>query len=142
MEPSLQINWKIKKGEIVSFCKRNPAPASNTDCYGPDWPELVPGDITLHQFHPIKNMHFNSQCFSQRWLHQTLDAEPDDFPFLRDSLLGFAHPGSNGHVTYGGVTEEGFVINPVTGVITTTRELDREAQDRYTLTGMLGKRQH
>uniref|UniRef100_A0A8C5B076 Protocadherin-16 n=1 Tax=Gadus morhua TaxID=8049 RepID=A0A8C5B076_GADMO len=42
--------------------------------------------------------------------------------------------GSNGHVTYGGVTEEGFVINPVTGVITTTRELDREAQDRYTLT--------
>ncbi|CAL8401145.1 unnamed protein product [Boreogadus saida] len=42
--------------------------------------------------------------------------------------------GSNGHVTYGGVTEEGFVINPVTGVITTTRELDREVQDRYTLT--------
>ncbi|KAK0133503.1 Protocadherin-16 [Merluccius polli] len=42
--------------------------------------------------------------------------------------------GSNGHVTYGGVTEEGFVINPITGVITTTRELDREVQDRYTLT--------
>lgn len=43
--------------------------------------------------------------------------------------------GSNGHVTYGGVTEEGFVINPVTGVITTTKELDREVQDHYTLTG-------
>lgn len=43
--------------------------------------------------------------------------------------------GSNGHVTYGGVTEEGFVINPVTGVITTTKELDTEAQDHYTLTG-------
>ncbi|XP_076023905.1 LOW QUALITY PROTEIN: protocadherin-16-like, partial [Genypterus blacodes] len=42
--------------------------------------------------------------------------------------------GSNGHVTYGGVTEEGFVINPVTGVITTTRELDKELQDHYTLT--------
>lgn len=43
--------------------------------------------------------------------------------------------GSNGHVTYGGVTEEGFVINPVTGVITTTKELDSEARDHYTLTG-------
>nr|XP_043897629.1 protocadherin-16 [Solea senegalensis] len=42
--------------------------------------------------------------------------------------------GSNGHVMYGGVTEEGFVINPVTGVITTTKELDAERQDHYTLT--------
>ncbi|XP_071377114.1 protocadherin-16-like, partial [Centroberyx affinis] len=42
--------------------------------------------------------------------------------------------GSNGQVTYGGVTEEGFVINPATGVITTTRELDKELQDHYTLT--------
>ncbi|KAM4619841.1 protocadherin-16 [Polymixia lowei] len=42
--------------------------------------------------------------------------------------------GTNGQVTYGGVTEEGFVINPVTGVITTTKELDKELQDHYTLT--------
>ncbi|XP_035034564.2 protocadherin-16 [Hippoglossus stenolepis] len=42
--------------------------------------------------------------------------------------------GSNGQVTYGGVTEEGFVINPVTGVITTTKELDAELQDHFTLT--------
>ncbi|XP_023258330.1 protocadherin-16-like [Seriola lalandi dorsalis] len=42
--------------------------------------------------------------------------------------------GSNGQVTYGGVTEEGFIINPVTGAITTTKELDRELQDHYTLT--------
>ncbi|XP_041807874.1 protocadherin-16-like [Chelmon rostratus] len=42
--------------------------------------------------------------------------------------------GSNGQVTYGGVTEEGFIINPVTGVITTTQELDTELQDHYTLT--------
>ncbi|XP_035482204.2 protocadherin-16 [Scophthalmus maximus] len=42
--------------------------------------------------------------------------------------------GSNGRVTYGGVTEEGFIINPVTGVITTTKELDAERQDHYTLT--------
>ncbi|XP_069002409.1 protocadherin-16 [Embiotoca jacksoni] len=42
--------------------------------------------------------------------------------------------GSNGHITYGGVTEEGFIINPVTGVITTTKELDAELQDHYTLT--------
>lgn len=47
----------------------------------------------------------------------------------------WVNAGSNGHVTYGGVTEEGFVINPVTGVITTTKELDTEAQDHYTLTG-------
>ncbi|XP_054639199.1 protocadherin-16-like [Dunckerocampus dactyliophorus] len=42
--------------------------------------------------------------------------------------------GSNGHVTFGGVTEEGFVINPSTGVITTTKELDKELRDHYTLT--------
>ncbi|XP_038820726.1 protocadherin-16-like [Salvelinus namaycush] len=42
--------------------------------------------------------------------------------------------GSNGQVTYGGVTEEGFTINPVTGVISTTKTLDRETQDHYTLT--------
>ncbi|KAL4608577.1 protocadherin-16-like [Arapaima gigas] len=42
--------------------------------------------------------------------------------------------GTNGQVTYGGIAEEGFVIDPVTGVITTTKALDREAQDRYTLT--------
>ncbi|XP_061755306.1 protocadherin-16-like [Nerophis ophidion] len=42
--------------------------------------------------------------------------------------------GSNGHVTFGGVTEEGFVINPSTGVITTTKELDRELRDHYILT--------
>uniref|UniRef100_A0A3Q3JL15 Protocadherin-16 n=1 Tax=Monopterus albus TaxID=43700 RepID=A0A3Q3JL15_MONAL len=42
--------------------------------------------------------------------------------------------GSSGQVTYGGVTEEGFIINPVTGVITTTRELDTELRDHYTLT--------
>ncbi|XP_061607074.1 protocadherin-16-like isoform X2 [Phyllopteryx taeniolatus] len=42
--------------------------------------------------------------------------------------------GSNGHVTFGGVTEEGFVINPSTGVITTTKELDKELRDHYILT--------
>lgn len=43
--------------------------------------------------------------------------------------------GSNGQVMYGGVTEEGFIINPVTGVITTTKELDTELQSHYRLTG-------
>ncbi|KAG5284012.1 hypothetical protein AALO_G00021980 [Alosa alosa] len=42
--------------------------------------------------------------------------------------------GTNGHVTYGGVSEEGFTINPETGVITVTEALDREKQDHYTLT--------
>ncbi|XP_068600399.1 protocadherin-16 [Brachionichthys hirsutus] len=42
--------------------------------------------------------------------------------------------GSNGQVTYGGVTEEGFIVNPMTGVITTTKELDAERQNHYTLT--------
>ena len=51
------------------------------------------------------------------------------------SVLCF-NAGSNGQVTYGGVTEEGFIINPVTGVITTTKELDKELQDHYTLTGI------
>ncbi len=43
--------------------------------------------------------------------------------------------GSNGQVTYGGISEEGFSINPVTGVITTSKSLDRELQEYYTVTG-------
>ncbi|XP_036379751.1 protocadherin-16-like [Megalops cyprinoides] len=42
--------------------------------------------------------------------------------------------GANGQVTYGGIAEDGFIINPVTGVISTTKALDREVQDRYMLT--------
>ncbi|KAL0994901.1 hypothetical protein UPYG_G00129030 [Umbra pygmaea] len=42
--------------------------------------------------------------------------------------------GSNGQVTYGGITQDSFSIDAVTGVITTTRSLDRESQDHYTLT--------
>ncbi|XP_044210752.1 protocadherin-16-like [Thunnus albacares] len=42
--------------------------------------------------------------------------------------------GTNGQVTYGGISEEGFSINPVTGVITTTKSLDRELQEYYTVT--------
>ncbi len=44
--------------------------------------------------------------------------------------------GSNGLVTYGGVTEDGFTINPETGVISVTQVLDRELQDHYTVTGI------
>lgn len=50
--------------------------------------------------------------------------------------LVFFHEGSNGQITYGGVSEGGFIINPVTGAITTTKELDTELQDHYTLTGI------
>ncbi len=44
--------------------------------------------------------------------------------------------GTNGLVTYGGVTEDGFTINPETGVISVTQVLDRELQDHYTVTGI------
>ncbi|KAM6931595.1 protocadherin-16-like [Lycodopsis pacificus] len=42
--------------------------------------------------------------------------------------------GTNGQVTYGGISEEGFSINPATGVITTSKSLDRELQEYYTVT--------
>uniref|UniRef100_A0A4W5MZ02 Dachsous cadherin-related 1a n=1 Tax=Hucho hucho TaxID=62062 RepID=A0A4W5MZ02_9TELE len=42
--------------------------------------------------------------------------------------------GTNGQVTYGGISDEGFSIHSATGVITTTKALDREAQEQYTLT--------
>uniref|UniRef100_A0A7N6AUZ2 Protocadherin-16 n=1 Tax=Anabas testudineus TaxID=64144 RepID=A0A7N6AUZ2_ANATE len=42
--------------------------------------------------------------------------------------------GTNGQVTYGGISEKSFSINPVTGVITTTKALDRELQEYYTVT--------
>lgn len=43
--------------------------------------------------------------------------------------------GVNGQVTYGSISEEGFSINPVTGIIRTTKLLDREHQEHYTVTG-------
>uniref|UniRef100_H2ZT82 Cadherin domain-containing protein n=1 Tax=Latimeria chalumnae TaxID=7897 RepID=H2ZT82_LATCH len=42
--------------------------------------------------------------------------------------------GLNAAVTYGGVVEDGFAIHPETGIITSTRPLDRESQDQYTIT--------
>ncbi|XP_058489873.1 protocadherin-16-like [Solea solea] len=42
--------------------------------------------------------------------------------------------GTNGQVTYGGISEESFRIDPVTGVITTMKLLDRELQEHYTVT--------
>ncbi|KAK2912906.1 protocadherin-16-like [Channa argus] len=42
--------------------------------------------------------------------------------------------GTNGQVSYGVVSDKGFSINPATGVITTTRSLDRELQEFYTVT--------
>ncbi|TSK49682.1 Protocadherin-16 [Bagarius yarrelli] len=42
--------------------------------------------------------------------------------------------GSNGIVTYGGLRDDIFTIHPVTGVITTTRSLDRETTEDYTVT--------
>lgn len=47
----------------------------------------------------------------------------------------FWFAGTNGLVIYGGVTEDGFTINPETGVISATQVLDRELQDQYTITG-------
>ncbi|XP_041849765.1 protocadherin-16-like [Melanotaenia boesemani] len=42
--------------------------------------------------------------------------------------------GTNGHVTYGGISKGSFSINPFTGIITTTKTLDRESQDYYSVT--------
>uniref|UniRef100_A0AAX7TEQ5 Protocadherin-16 n=1 Tax=Astatotilapia calliptera TaxID=8154 RepID=A0AAX7TEQ5_ASTCA len=42
--------------------------------------------------------------------------------------------GSNGQVTYDGISQEGFSINPVSGVIMITKSLDRELQEYYTVT--------
>ena len=47
----------------------------------------------------------------------------------------FVITGTNGHVTYGRISGEGFNIDPATGVITTAKVLDREIQEYYTLTG-------
>lgn len=38
-------------------------------------------------------------------------------------------------MTYGGPRDDVFTIHPVTGVISTTRSLDRETKEDYTVTG-------
>ncbi|XP_077579230.1 protocadherin-16-like [Stigmatopora nigra] len=42
--------------------------------------------------------------------------------------------GSNGKVTYEGVSEEAFSVDPASGVVTATRPLDREERENYSLT--------
>ncbi|XP_038595774.1 LOW QUALITY PROTEIN: protocadherin-16 [Tachyglossus aculeatus] len=42
--------------------------------------------------------------------------------------------GANGHVIYGGVASDSFSLDPDTGVLTTTRPLDREEQEEFSLT--------
>lgn len=54
-------------------------------------------------------------------------------------LMNIVSLGPNGQVTYGGISEEDFNINPVTGVITTTKSLDRELKEYYTVTGKILK---
>ncbi|XP_030634016.1 protocadherin-16 [Chanos chanos] len=42
--------------------------------------------------------------------------------------------GTNSQVTYGGIAEDGFSIHPVSGIIVTTKALDREMHAHYNLT--------
>lgn len=49
--------------------------------------------------------------------------------------------GTNGIVTYGSIVGDDFSIHPVTGVITTSKALDREAQGVYAVTGTLDRTQ-
>ncbi|KAK5868901.1 hypothetical protein PBY51_009876 [Eleginops maclovinus] len=42
--------------------------------------------------------------------------------------------GTNGQVIYGSISEDAFSIHPLTGVITTTKSLDRELQEYYIVT--------
>uniref|UniRef100_A0A8C5BE63 Dachsous cadherin-related 1a n=1 Tax=Gadus morhua TaxID=8049 RepID=A0A8C5BE63_GADMO len=58
---------------------------------------------------------------------------PQGFSVLEVSAVDLDQ-GTNGHVTYGRISGEGFNIDPVTGVITTAKALDRETQEYYTLT--------
>lgn len=51
------------------------------------------------------------------------------------SLFPCSSAGTNGLVTYGVSGEDGFIIHPETGVISTTKALDRETQEYYSLTG-------
>uniref|UniRef100_A0A8C1IL44 Protocadherin-16 n=1 Tax=Cyprinus carpio TaxID=7962 RepID=A0A8C1IL44_CYPCA len=64
---------------------------------------------------------------------QIRENQPAGTSILKVSASDRDH-GTNGLVTYGGVTEEGFTINPETGVISVTQVLDRELQDHYTVT--------
>lgn len=62
-----------------------------------------------------------------------------DFFFCKLNSALCCSLGPNGQVTYGGIFEEDFNINPITGVITTTKALDRELREYYTVTGKVLK---
>ncbi|KAI7793262.1 putative protocadherin-16 [Triplophysa rosa] len=64
---------------------------------------------------------------------QIRENQPAGTSILKVSASDRDH-GTNGLVIYGGVTEDGFTINPETGVISATQVLDRELQDQYTIT--------
>lgn len=72
------------------------------------------------------------------------DWEPNEVLGL---LLGclqttFVPTGANGQVSYGGLSGGPFSIHPQTGLIVTTRLLDREEQEQHVLTGRQGKAAH
>lgn len=69
------------------------------------------------------------KCFSQ------INTSPSLNRMRVNEHCVYCSLGPNGLVTYGGIAEEDFNINPVTGVITTTKSLDRELQEYYTVTG-------
>ncbi|XP_055064438.2 protocadherin-16 [Misgurnus anguillicaudatus] len=73
--------------------------------------------------------HFESSEFEAK----IRENQPAGTSILKVSATDRDH-GTNGLVTYGGVTEDGFTINPETGVISVTQVLDRELQDHYTIT--------
>lgn len=51
----------------------------------------------------------------------------------------FVPAGANGQVFYGGLSGGPFSIHPQTGLIVTTRPLDREEQEQHVLTGRQGE---
>lgn len=51
------------------------------------------------------------------------------------SLISSFSEGTNGDITYDSIVGDEFSIHPVTGVITTTKALDREVQGVYAVTG-------
>lgn len=69
------------------------------------------------------------------------DWEPNE---ALGQLLGclqstFVPAGANGQVSYGGLSGGPFSIHPETGLIVTTRPLDREEQEQHVLTGKQGE---
>nr|XP_023660997.1 protocadherin-16-like [Paramormyrops kingsleyae] len=143
-----RVSYRIQDGNAGGRFNLNPNTGSLSILKSLDREEQAVYNLTIIAEDHGVPQHYTSQLLSVQvidvndeapWFEKAefeaeiLENQPPEVTVLTVSASD-RDQGSNGQVTYGGIVEEGFTIHPETGVIMATKALDREVQDRYTVT--------